>query len=84
MTIEEAIEYGIEYGKEHLEMFDGKHRVFIEIAMYALDKQIPKRVHKNYDGLSARWCKCGGYVDTPMNGYKYCPWCGQAIDWSDK
>lgn len=80
MTNEEAIELG----KEDLEVFGGTHAEFIKMAIEAFERQIPKRVHKNYGGLSARWCECGGYVDTPMNGYKYCPWCGQAIDWSDE
>lgn len=58
--------------------------IAMDKAISALEKQMPKRVHKNYDGLSARWCECGGYVATPIHGYKYCPYCGQAIDWSGK
>ena len=51
----------------------------------ALEKQIPKRPHKNFEKFSGVWCSCGWYlgkgcfVDNP----NYCPNCGQAIDWSD-
>lgn len=54
-----------------------------EIAIKALEKQIPKKPHKNFENFSGVWCSCGKYlgkgyfVDKPS----YCPDCGQKIDW---
>lgn len=47
MTIEEAIAHA----KEQTEIFAGKHRVFLYLAIEALEKQIPKKtkeVEKKY------------------------------------
>ena len=55
-------------------------------SIHALEKQIPKKPHKNFKKFSGVWCSCGKYfgkgyfVDKPI----YCPNCGQAIDWSDE
>ena len=57
-----------------------------EMAIQALEKQIPKKPHKNFEKFSGVWCSCGKYlgkgyfVDKPS----YCPDCGQKLDWSDK
>ena len=51
----------------------------------ALEKQIPKKPHKNFEKFSGVWCSCGKYlgkgyfIDKPS----YCPDCGQKLDWSD-
>ena len=55
----------------------------LDMAVAALEKQIPKKRHKNYEGYSAVWCDCGWYLGKQEEGKKYCPNCGQAIDWSD-
>ena len=58
----------------------------IQIAIQALEKQIPKKPHKNFEKFSGVWCSCGKYlgkgyfVDKPI----YCPDCGQKLDWSDE
>lgn len=57
-----------------------------------LEKQIPKKPTfggKGFDGNGNitydTWiCPCCGEeyeVDCYYNDYKYCPWCGQMIDW---
>ena len=52
----------------------------------ALEKQIPKKPHKNFEKFSGVWCSCGKYlgkgyfVDKPS----YCTDCGQKLDWSDE
>ena len=64
----------------------GEHIKSIEIAIQALEKQIPKKPHKNFEKFSGVWCSCGKYfgkgyfVDKPI----YCPNCGQKLDWSDE
>lgn len=63
----------------------GEHRTAIDIAIQALEKQIPKKPHKNFEKFSGVWCSCGKYlgkgyfVDKPS----YCSDCGQKLDWSD-
>jgi hypothetical protein len=63
----------------------------MELAIKALDKQIPKKVDiKKYIYTK---CDCGytfsvhygdGYYDVPYKKQtRYCPDCGQALDWSD-
>lgn len=57
---------------------------FIEIAVEALEKQIPKKPKINLHGTTDYNTKCtcpscGGFVCTD----KYCRNCGQALDWSD-
>ena len=58
----------------------------MEMIVQALEKQIPKKPHKNFEKLSGVWCSCGKYfgkgyfVDKPI----YCPNCGQKLDWSDE
>ena len=64
----------------------GEHIKSIEIAIQALEKQIPKKPHNNFEKFSGVWCSCGKYlgkgyfVDKPI----YCPDCGQKLDWSDE
>ena len=64
----------------------GEHIKSIEMAIQALEKQIPKKPHKNFEKFSGVWCSCGKYfgkgyfVDKPI----YCPNCGQKLDWSDE
>lgn len=49
----------------------------------ALDKQIPKKPEMKYTQLTSRWCYCGTYLGFKWDEFKYCPTCGQAIDWSE-
>ena len=56
------------------------------MAIQALEKQIPKKPHKNFEKFSGVWCSCGKYlgkgyfIDKPS----YCTDCGQKLDWSDE
>ena len=63
-----------------------------EIAIQALEKQIPKKAtlegdeysdgHLVYDTWICPLCEKRYEVD--YDDYDYCPYCGQKIDWSDK
>ena len=52
----------------------------VNVALKALEKQIPKKptLHEGWLYCSV----CG--KDILMEGYKFCPDCGQRIDWSDE
>ena len=56
----------------------------INAAISALEKQIPKKpISITISGISrykSGVCKCGTAI---VMTYKYCPSCGQAINWSD-
>lgn len=71
----------------------GQLMLALDMAIEALEKQVPKKPTfegKGFDGngnitYETRICPCCGeeyavdyyyYYD-----YKYCPWCGQMIDW---
>ena len=65
---------------------------FSQVVTSALEKQIPKKV--KIEQWICTKCDCGfefskhhgdGYYSIPLeNKTKYCPNCGQAIDWSEK
>ena len=47
----------------------------------AVEKQKPKKPHRNYKKFSGLWCKCGWYLGQKQClDIKYCTNCGQAID----
>ena len=53
----------------------------VEECRDAVEKQKPKKPHRNYEKFSGLWCKCGWYLGQKRDlGIKYCPNCGQAID----
>ena len=61
-------------------------------ALEALDKQIPKKPDFEGDGydylgdiIYDTWiCPCcEEHYEVDYDNYKYCPNCGQALDWSD-
>ena len=58
----------------------------MEIAVDAMEKQIPKKVMgKEYgiDGYAVVPCgNCGEELDNLM--WYFCPWCGQKIDWEEE
>lgn len=54
----------------------------IEMAISALEKQAPKKPHRNYERFNAMWCACGAYLGFKKDGKLFCPQCGQRIDWS--
>lgn len=45
----------------------------------AIEKRIPKKPIKNLDYYVCRGC----FADVPVDGFNYCPICGQRIDWSE-
>lgn len=82
MTIEEAIAHA----KEQKEIFGGVHKEFLEVAIEALEKQIPKKsikVEKKY--WSNYNCpNCERILGNTVAVYEtnYCDICGQKLDWS--
>ena len=64
----------------------------LEVAITALEKQMPKKPDLEGDGYDENgeliydtWiCPCcGKYYEVYYEEYDFCPKCGQAIDWSD-
>ena len=58
----------------------------LETAINALEKQIPKKPHKNFEKFSGVWCSCGKYFGKGyfVDKLSYCTDCGQKLDWSDE
>lgn len=98
MTVQEAIAQIESVAKSsrkvsEVELFEPKLiTIALDMAISALGKQIPKKL-KRYSLSSWHYgiCSCGGYVDgwcgvrSPgMDGAKYCPNCGQAVDWGEE
>ena len=84
MTESEAIELIENDLKLHSKDLSSKYKNGLRMAINALEKQIPKKPHKNFEKFSGVWCSCGKYlgkgyfVDKPS----YCPDCGQKLDWN--
>lgn len=59
-----------------------------QMAIEALRKQMPKQPferHHAIDGLyEVKWGLCHSCEEVISDDKKYCPNCGQAIDWSDE
>ena len=68
-----------------------KYREALNVAIKALEKQIPKKVHE--EAWIYTKCDCGyefsrhhgdGYYTVPYHKKtNYCPKCGQKLDWSE-
>lgn len=57
----------------------------IDIADEAIRKQIPIKPVAVLGACDKPEYECKNCGDTiPDNMYEFCPWCGQAIDWSDE
>lgn len=86
MTIEEAIAHA----KEQTEIFSGTHGKFLDMAIAALEKQIPKKPTYEGDGywngqlVYDTWIcpNCEKCYEVDYEEYDHCPNCGQKIDWS--
>lgn len=53
----------------------------VEECRVAVEKQKPKKPHRNYKKFSGLWCECGWYLGQKQClDIKYCPNCGQVID----
>lgn len=56
-----------------------------ECAIYALEKQIPKKVKISLKGTTD-WntkCRCPVCSNDVFNTLKFCEHCGQALDWGN-
>lgn len=81
MEVKEAIEW-LRSIEENIhggdESFDLKRKEALNVAISALEKQVPKKIRP---ASKASPCAC------PMCGfvgfYNYCGSCGQAIDWTE-
>ena len=83
--------FGIHKGESDLVYRNRK--LYAELAIKALEKQIPKKPTFDGDGYapdgSFAWdewlcTNCGSRYEVDSDDYDYCPNCGQRIDWSDK
>ena len=87
MTYEEAIKHFKSLHKRYTKEHNGRMCEKVNLALEALEKQIPKKplhMHKNY---YCPICKEDGWMlwddAIPNDMDKYCGKCGQAIDWRD-
>lgn len=62
---------------------DGQLMLALDMAIEALEKQVPKKVAADIydDGEVSHICLCGAEVE---ENQAYCDVCGQMIDWSDE
>ena len=87
MTYEETIKHFKALQKRYTKEHNGRMCEKVNLAIIALEKQIPKKplhMHKNY---YCPICKEDGWMlwddAIPNDMDKYCGICGQAIDWED-
>ena len=87
MTYEEAIKHFKSLQKRYTKEHNGRMCEKVNLALEALDKQIPKKplhMNKNY---YCPICKEDGWMlwddAIPNDMDKYCGICGQAIDWEE-
>lgn len=94
MTIEKAIyqlEDLIKEAESHMTGNKSYDEIFVddktalEMAIQALEKQIPKKVIWKYAFYWACCPNCGyNNFDVEKEESNFCPDCGQALDWSDE
>ena len=87
MTIEKAIEQLEDLIKKAESQIPIDDKTALEMAIQALEKQVPKKVLNlmlNADGKTTKVFKgiCPCCQCIVMN--EYCSRCGQALDWSDE
>ena len=69
------------YSRQCSELDAYKEIGTVEECREAVEKQKPKKPHRNYKKFSGLWCKCGWYLGQKQClDIKYCPNCGQAIN----
>lgn len=59
----------------------------LNVALEAIDKQIPKKPIGGFDFANNEYeicCQCSAIVQDGEWRANYCPDCGQALDWGDK
>ena len=64
------------------EAYTEKMQNACKLAIKALEKATPKK-RKIYAPLGLELCPTCG-KDTYREFFKYCPYCGQALDWSEE
>lgn len=86
MTIEEAIDHA----KDQTEIFSGTHGEFLDVAIAAMEKQIPKKPFKPFGTHSYKCSNCWKFVAHEVddnfdlaNLAEWCTYCGQALKWSE-
>ena len=93
MTESEKLENAIAILEAMKKQFLGETRNVIDMAIKALQKQIPKMPTYDGDGYDpdgtfiwGEWiCPCcGRRCEVDYDDYDYCPDCGQKLDWSDE
>lgn len=78
ISVEKAIAVLTGYSKLVADVnLDGK--LAFKVAIESLEKQIPKKLDLD-DGV---YCPCCLHEFKVYSATRYCPNCGQAIDWSD-
>ena len=91
MTESEAIKFMKLFREEWDKNSKTRNAEALDVAIQALEKQIPKKpIKKERSGIV--YCVCGNFIGykPPINRalengkipFKYCPNCGQKIDWS--
>ena len=93
MTEQEAIKIF----KDRLELTDYRKQVpeyykAMELAVKALEKQIPKKPTEEQIDFEEFVCICPtckytceyGFEDFRDRKYEYCPMCGQKLDWGEE
>ena len=88
MEYKEALGY-LEVMRRFFTNDDDEGKVFkqtYDVGIEALEKQIPKKPHYYGDEDDGKIlcpnCETDLYDDREC-GFNHCPYCGQAIDWSD-
>ena len=91
MTPKEAKEWLVAIAKKYIHggdaEYDKKRKKAIKIAIYAIEKQIPKKPEHD----NGAWSICPACFGSVPNDTEeavnhetsYCDHCGQALDWSD-
>ena len=81
MTHEEAIKHFKSLQKRYTKEHNGRMCEKVNLALEALDKQIPK---KPYDTVRCPLCKIEVELQPiDIEQVTYCLHCGQAIDWEE-
>ena len=91
MNEKEALQ-GIRELTKHLENDNDRLVDTFRLVIIALNKQIPKKPDYEGDGYDNNgnmiydtWVcpKCGEEYEVDYDDYKYCPNCGQRLDWEE-
>lgn len=86
--IEDVLNFAYHYDESLDYQLTSDDFEWLEKAKETLEKQIPKKPERDEEYPLSRVCpRCRGYlgnVQFVSNNYRYCQWCGQAIDWEEE